>query len=96
MHKINRMTTHLQPEVNQLHRINNNKKELRFEWREWNYLPNNIEIHLLFQLGSFVPRSAVIQHSLCFMAGINNNAFDKIRVLWEEINNKLISTIFLI
>lgn len=43
--------------------------------------PDHIEVHLLFQLGSFVPWTAVIQHSFGLVASIYYDSFNEISVL---------------
>lgn len=45
------------------------------------YLPYHINIHLLFHLGALVPWTTIIQHGLRLMSGIDNDAFNVVRIL---------------
>jgi len=44
-------------------------------------LPYDVEIHGLFELRSLVARPSVVEHGLGFVASVDNDALDKIRVL---------------
>lgn len=46
-----------------------------------NYAPDHIEVHLLFQLRSLVPWTAIIQHSFGLVASIYYDSFNEISVL---------------
>lgn len=43
--------------------------------------PNDINIHLLLQLGPFIPWSTIVEHRLRFMACVDDQTLDEIRVL---------------
>lgn len=49
-------------------------------------LPDNVDVHLLLQLRPFVPRTAVVQHCLRFVASVDDESFHEVRVLRNNNN----------
>lgn len=48
-------------------------------------MTKNLNLNIAASYTYFVPRSAIIQHCLGLMTGINDNALDKIRVLQHAL-----------